>query len=58
MISAIGFWHSRLYAMTKPTKKRKGDAAQVAHSVMQDIIGLSNKPVATPPIMFGCLRKL
>jgi len=44
--------------MTKPTKKRKGDAAQVAHSVMQDIIGLSNKPVATPPIMFGCLRKL
>jgi hypothetical protein len=31
--------------MTKPAKKRKGDAVQVAHSVMQDIIAISNRPV-------------
>jgi hypothetical protein len=36
--------------MIKPAKKRKGDAIQVAHSVMQDVIALSNKPVIAPPI--------
>jgi hypothetical protein len=35
--------------MKKPAKKRKGDAVQVAHSVMQDIIAISNKPIVAPP---------
>jgi hypothetical protein len=35
--------------MTKPAKKRKGDAVQVAYSVMEDVIGLSNKPIVAPP---------
>jgi hypothetical protein len=35
--------------MVKPKKKRKGDAPQVAYSVMRDIIELSGKPVAAPP---------
>jgi hypothetical protein len=29
-------------------KKRKGDVIQVTHSVMQDIIAATNKPI-TPP---------
>jgi hypothetical protein len=36
--------------MIKPKKKRKGDAAQVAYSIMQDVIGLSNKPIVAPPV--------
>ena len=28
---------------------RKGDTVQVAHSVMQDIIAISNKPVVAAP---------
>jgi len=36
--------------MIKPAKKRKGDAVQVAYSVMQDVIALSNKPVVSPPV--------
>jgi hypothetical protein len=36
--------------MIKPKKKRKGDAVQVAFSVMQDVIALSNRPVVAPPI--------
>lgn len=36
--------------MIKPAKKRKGDTIQVAYSVMQDIIALSNKPFVAPPI--------
>jgi hypothetical protein len=35
--------------MKKPAKKRQGDKVQVAHSVMQDVIGISNKPVVPPP---------
>jgi len=34
--------------MIKPKKKRKGDAAQVAYSVVQDVIALSNKPFVAP----------
>jgi hypothetical protein len=30
--------------MVKPTKKRKGDAVQVAYSVVQDVIRLAEKP--------------
>jgi lipopolysaccharide export system protein LptA len=36
--------------MIKPKKKRKGDANQVAYSVVQDVIALSNRPVVPPPI--------
>ena len=36
--------------MTKPFKKRKGDSNQVAYSVMQDVIALSNKPIVAPPV--------
>jgi hypothetical protein len=36
--------------MKKPAKKRKGDYVQVAHSVMQDIIGITNKPVKAPGV--------
>ncbi|HZM04356.1 MAG TPA: hypothetical protein VFC44_15245 [Candidatus Saccharimonadales bacterium] len=36
--------------MIKPAKKRKGDAVQVAYSVMQDVIALSNKPVVASPL--------
>ena len=35
--------------MVKPKKKRKGDVAQVAYSVLQDVIALSNKPIKAPP---------
>jgi hypothetical protein len=35
--------------MVKPKRKRKGDAVQVAHSVMQDVIRLSEKPIVAPP---------
>jgi hypothetical protein len=35
--------------MVKPMKKRKGDALQVAHSVFQDAIKLSEKPIKAPP---------
>jgi hypothetical protein len=42
-----GFWHA--WAMIKPKKKRKGDANQVAYSVVQDVIRLSEKPVKLPP---------
>jgi hypothetical protein len=35
--------------MIRPKKKRKGDAAQVAYSIMQDVIALGNKPVVAPP---------
>ena len=31
--------------MIKPSKKRKGDAVEVAYSVMQDVIALSERPV-------------
>jgi hypothetical protein len=34
--------------MIKPAKKRKGDSNQVAYSVVQDVIALSNKPVVPP----------
>jgi hypothetical protein len=34
--------------MIKPKKKRKGDAVQVAYSVMQDVIAASNKPIVPP----------
>jgi hypothetical protein len=33
----------------KPNKKRKGDAVQVAHSVMQDIILAAEKSIQAPP---------
>jgi hypothetical protein len=36
--------------MVKPKKKRKGDASQVAYSIIRDVIGLSNKPIVAPPI--------
>jgi lipopolysaccharide export system protein LptA len=36
--------------MVKPKKKRKGDANQVAYSILQDVIGLSNRPIVPPPI--------
>jgi lipopolysaccharide export system protein LptA len=35
--------------MVKPKKKRKGDANQVAYSVVQDVIRLSGKPFKAPP---------
>jgi hypothetical protein len=35
--------------MKKPAKKRKGDAAQVAYSVVQDVITMSNRPFTPPP---------
>jgi len=35
--------------MVKPKKKRKGDVLQVAHSVFQDVIKLSQKPIKAPP---------
>jgi hypothetical protein len=31
--------------MKKPAKKRKGDSIQVAYSVMQDVIAISERPV-------------
>lgn len=31
--------------MGKQKRKRKGDAVQIAHSVMQDVIAMSEKPV-------------
>jgi hypothetical protein len=34
--------------MIKPKKARKGDAAQVAHSVFADVIKLSEKPIKAP----------
>jgi hypothetical protein len=34
--------------MKKPAKKRKGDTVQVAHSVMQDVIAATNKPIKAP----------
>jgi len=34
--------------MKKPKSKRKGDSVQVAHSVMRDVIALSNKPIKAP----------
>jgi hypothetical protein len=34
--------------MIKPAKKRKGDANQVAYSIVQDVIRLSEKPVVAP----------
>jgi hypothetical protein len=34
--------------MVKPTKKRKGDAAQVAHSVFGDVVKLTQKPIKAP----------
>ena len=34
--------------MVKPKRKRKGDAVQVAYSVMQDVIRLSEKPIVAP----------
>jgi len=33
----------------RPKKKRKGDAVQVAYSVVQDAIALLEKPVKFPP---------
>jgi hypothetical protein len=36
--------------MIKPAKKRKGDANEVAHSIVQDLIALSGKPVVLPPV--------
>jgi len=36
--------------MIKPAKKRKGDAVQVAYSVMQAVTALSNKPIVAPPL--------
>jgi hypothetical protein len=35
--------------MQKPAKKRTGDAIQVAHSVMRDIIRTAEKPAKVPP---------
>jgi hypothetical protein len=35
--------------MVKPKKKRKGDANQVAYSVLQDVIKLSENPIKAPP---------
>jgi hypothetical protein len=32
----------------KPKTKRKGDAVQIAHSVMQDVIALSERPRPKP----------
>jgi hypothetical protein len=34
--------------MIKPKKKRKGDANQVAYSVVQDVVRLSGKPIKPP----------
>jgi hypothetical protein len=34
--------------MVKPKKKRKGDANQVAYSIVQDVIRLSEKPIKPP----------
>ena len=36
--------------MIKPAKKRKGDANQVAYSIVQDVIALSNRPIVPPPL--------
>ena len=35
--------------MIKPKKKRKGDVNQVAYTIVQDVIRLSEKPVKPPP---------
>ncbi|MGA2222252.1 MAG: hypothetical protein ABSH21_10865 [Verrucomicrobiia bacterium] len=35
--------------MIKPKKKRSGDFSQVAHSVVADVIRLSEKPIKLPP---------
>jgi hypothetical protein len=35
--------------MVKPKKKRRGDASQIAYSVVQDAIKLSEKPIKAPP---------
>jgi hypothetical protein len=34
--------------MIKPKKKRKGDYSQVAFSVVQDAIRLTEKPIVAP----------
>jgi hypothetical protein len=34
--------------MVKPKKKRKGDSAQVAYSVVQDAIRLTERPIKAP----------
>jgi hypothetical protein len=34
--------------MKKPKKKRPADAIMRAHSVMQDIIAATNKPIKVP----------
>jgi hypothetical protein len=34
--------------MVKPKKKRKGDSAQVAFSVVQDAIRLTERPIKAP----------
>jgi hypothetical protein len=43
--------------MVKPAKKRKGDAAQVAHSVVQDFIKGSGKPIKAPGVPKPAKRK-
>ena len=34
--------------MKKPAKKRPADVNMRAHSIMQDVIALSNKPIVAP----------
>jgi hypothetical protein len=36
------------YIMVTPKKKRKGDSIQVAHSVLQDVIKIAEKPIISP----------
>jgi hypothetical protein len=36
--------------MKKPAKKRPADASMRMHSIMQDVIAISNKPVVAPPM--------
>jgi hypothetical protein len=48
MISFRTGWHDNFLAMKKPAKKRTGDSVQVAYSVMQDVVGISNKPIVAP----------
>jgi len=36
--------------MIKPAKKRKGDANQAAHTIVQDVIALGAKPIVLPSV--------
>jgi hypothetical protein len=46
LLLARGLGHDA--SVIKPKKKRKGDANQVAHGIVQDVIKLSEKPIKPP----------